>query len=51
MDADVNDMVLYYFDKIGLEYRLIENIYKSVKSINAYQYNEKEILISRLFNY
>lgn len=47
-DADINDMVLYYFDKIGLKYHLIENIYKNVKDINAYQYNEKEILIRQM---
>jgi hypothetical protein len=47
-DADVNDMVLMYFDKIKLKYHLVENVYKNPVNTPAHEYNSKEIVIKKL---
>lgn len=47
-DADINDMVLSYFNNIGIKYNLVENIYKRPTKRPAYEYNNKEILIRKL---
>lgn len=44
-DADINDMVLFYFNKIGIKYHLIENSYKNPIKIPAHEYSSKEILL------
>ena len=47
-DADVNDMVLEYFDKIGVKYYLIENKYVNERKIKAHEYKDKEFLIKQM---
>lgn len=47
-DADVNDMVLEYFEKIGIKYYLIENKYVSDKNTIAYEYDDKEYMIQKM---
>jgi hypothetical protein len=47
-DADINDMILCYFDKLGIKYNLIENTYKVISDIHATEYSDKEILIKSM---
>jgi hypothetical protein len=47
-DADINDMVLDYFRKIGIKFHLIENKHKNINKIKAHEYSDKEILIRKM---
>ena len=47
-DADVNDMVLMFFDKINIKYHLIENTYTNPIKTPAYEYNSKEVLLNKI---
>ena len=47
-DADVNDMVLTFFDKLKINYHLIENVYKKPIKIKAYEYSSKELLLRKI---
>jgi hypothetical protein len=47
-DADVNDMVIKFFDKIGIKYHMIENTYKNIIDVNATEYDDKEIIIKQM---
>lgn len=47
-DADVDDMVIEYFKKIGLKYYLLENQYINDVKTKAFEYNDKEILIQKM---
>jgi len=49
-DADVNDMVLSFFDQIDIKYYLIHNTYKTIKETIATEYQSKEILIKLIEN-
>jgi len=49
-DADVNDMVLMFFDKINIKYHLVENIYKNPINTPGIEYISKEILIRQIEN-
>ena len=47
-DADVNDMVLTFFDKLNIRYHLIENTYKNIKNVIAIEYEDKQIIINKM---
>jgi hypothetical protein len=47
-DADINDMVLCYFDKIKIKYHMIENTYKNIDKTKASEYDDKEVLIQKM---
>jgi hypothetical protein len=44
-DADVNDMVIKFFDLLEIKYHFIENTYKTIKETKAYEYLCKNVLI------
>ena len=47
-DADINDLVLSYFNKIKVKYHLIENTYKNINNILAIEYDDKEVIITKM---
>jgi hypothetical protein len=47
-DADVNDMVLSFFDKLNIKYHLIENTYKNIRNVMAIEYEDKQIIINKM---
>ena len=47
-DADVNDMVLSFFDKLNIRYHLIENTYKNIRNVMAIEYEDKQIIINKM---
>jgi hypothetical protein len=49
-DADINDMVLSFFDQIDIKYYLIHNTYKTIKETRALEYQSKETLIRLIEN-
>jgi len=49
-DADVNDMVLMFFDKINIKYHLVENLHKNPIKTPGIEYNSKEILLRKIEN-
>jgi hypothetical protein len=47
-DADINDMVLCFFDKLKISYYLIENTYKNINNTMAIEYEDKQIIINKM---
>ena len=47
-DADVNDMVLTFLNKLGIKYYLVENLYKNPIKIKANEYKSKELLLKKI---
>jgi hypothetical protein len=47
-DADINDVVIAFFNKLKIKYHLVENTYKNIKNVRAVEYLDKQIIIEKM---